>query len=57
MSPEAFATVMERLQAKCGCKPGVLDLLSTHPVTSERIERARAAAQDLALPGHAVSVD
>jgi len=45
MSPEAFATVMERIQAQCGCEPGALDFLSTHPVTGERIERARAAAQ------------
>ena len=46
MSPEAFATVMERIQADCECEPGALDFLSTHPVTGERIKRARAAAQD-----------
>jgi Zn-dependent protease with chaperone function len=57
MSPEAFATVMERLETKCGCKPGVLDFLSTHPVTSERIKRARAAAKGPASPGHGLSVD
>ena len=57
MSPEAFATVMERLETKCGCKPGVLDFLSTHPVTGERIKRARAAAKDPASPGHGLSVD
>jgi Zn-dependent protease with chaperone function len=50
MSPEAFATVMERLEASCGCKSGVLDFLSTHPVTSERIERARVAARDFGAP-------
>ena len=43
MSPEAFATVTERIQAEY--EPGALDFLSTHPVTGERIERARAAAQ------------
>jgi predicted Zn-dependent protease len=45
ISPEAFARVMERLEADCGCDKGVLDFLSTHPVTSERIDRAREAAQ------------
>jgi len=45
MSPGAFATVMERIEADCECEPGALDFLSTHPVTGERIERARAAAQ------------
>ncbi|HYQ70774.1 MAG TPA: M48 family metallopeptidase [Gammaproteobacteria bacterium] len=47
MSPEVFATVMERIEADCGCEPGVLDFLSTHPVTVERIDRARAAALSL----------
>lgn len=47
MSPEAFATVMERIEADCECEPGALDFLSTHPVTEERIERARAAALGL----------
>lgn len=51
ISPEAFATVMERLDAGCGPEPGVLDFLSTHPVTRERVERARAAAQGMATPG------
>jgi predicted Zn-dependent protease len=45
ITPEAFATAMERLEADCGCDPGVLDFLSTHPVTSERIDHAREAAQ------------
>jgi predicted Zn-dependent protease len=45
ISPEAFATVMERLEADCGCDQGVLDFLSTHPVTSERIDHAHEAAQ------------
>jgi predicted Zn-dependent protease len=47
MSPEAFATVMERIEADCECEPGALDFLSTHPVTEERIERARATALGL----------
>lgn len=57
MSPEAFATVMERLESECGCEPGALDFLSTHPVTSERIKRARAAVQDPASHGYRVSVE
>jgi len=57
MSPEAFASVMERLQEKCGCKSSVLDFLSTHPVTSERIERARAAAQGPASPDYTAGFD
>ncbi len=44
LSPAAFATLMERSEAECGCEPGALDFLSTHPVTGERIERAHAAA-------------
>lgn len=44
MSAEAFATMMERIEGDCECEPGALDFLSTHPVTEERIERARAAA-------------
>lgn len=44
MSPNAFARVMEQIEADCECEPGVLDFLSTHPITSDRIERARAAA-------------
>jgi predicted Zn-dependent protease len=50
MSPEAFATVMERIEVDCECEPGVLDFLSTHPITGERIERARAAAQGVEFP-------
>jgi predicted Zn-dependent protease len=47
MSSAAFAAVMERIEADCECEPGPLDFLSTHPVTEERIERARAAAPGL----------
>jgi predicted Zn-dependent protease len=50
ISPLAFASIMERLQSEHG-KEGderALAFLSTHPVTAERIARARAAA---AQPG------
>lgn len=50
MSPEAFATVMERIEDDCECEPGALDFLSSHPITGERIERAHAAAQALEIP-------
>lgn len=43
-SPEAFATLMERLGAKHEDKRFDLGFLSTHPVTTERVRRARAAA-------------
>lgn len=45
ISPEYFATLMERLSANRN--PGTegrMAFLSTHPVTAERIARARAAA-------------
>ncbi len=44
-SPAAFATLMERLAG--GDKEAKKDfaILSTHPVTAERVQRARAAAQ------------
>jgi predicted Zn-dependent protease len=46
ISPEHFATFMERLHATRGDKnERQLAFLSTHPVTAERIARARAAAQ------------
>lgn len=50
MSAEAFATVMERIEGDCECEAGVLDFLSTHPFTAERIERARAAARSASSP-------
>lgn len=50
ISPEAFASVMERIEADCKREPGALDFLSTHPVTAERIARARAAAHALDSP-------
>jgi Zn-dependent protease with chaperone function len=46
LSPEAFAGLMERL-AQNGDKAGEREMsfLSTHPVTAERVARARAAAR------------
>ncbi len=45
ISPEHFATLMERLSAKRNPRTeGSMAFLSTHPVTAERIARARAAA-------------
>ncbi len=43
-SPNAFADLMERLSKKESNSRGNFDFLSTHPVTSERVKRARAAA-------------
>jgi Zn-dependent protease with chaperone function len=46
ISPENFATLMERLSAKRNPRSeGSMAFLSTHPVTAERIARARAAAR------------
>jgi predicted Zn-dependent protease len=43
-SPESFALIMERIEAKKdGDGSHFADFLSTHPVTAERIARARAA--------------
>lgn len=45
-SPETFATFMERLVAEADeDKKRRFAFLSTHPVTAERVQRARAAAQ------------
>jgi Zn-dependent protease with chaperone function len=44
-SPEAFATLMERLVGEADEAERSFAFLSTHPVTAERIQRARAAAQ------------
>jgi predicted Zn-dependent protease len=43
-SPQAFADFMERLAGENGDKGMRLGFLSTHPVTAERVQRARAAA-------------
>ncbi len=44
LSPEAFATLMERLAGKQGDAGQAFAFLSSHPVTAERIRRAREAA-------------
>jgi Zn-dependent protease with chaperone function len=44
-SPAAFASIMERLAEKHKEKRHRYSFISTHPITEERVERARAAAQ------------
>jgi predicted Zn-dependent protease len=44
-SPASFASIMERLFEKHGKQPQMFNFISTHPVTEERIKRARASAQ------------
>jgi predicted Zn-dependent protease len=44
-SPEAFASLMERLAWKQGRDDRAFSYLSTHPVTDERVKRARDAAK------------
>ena len=44
-SPEAFASIMERLAKRGGTQKGGFAYLSTHPVTAERVQRARAAVR------------
>ncbi|MBI3900265.1 MAG: M48 family metallopeptidase [Gammaproteobacteria bacterium] len=47
LSPEAFATMMERMtEDREDEDERRLSFISTHPVTTERIARARAAAQE-----------
>ncbi len=43
-SPAAFASIMERLSRKYGKETGPFTYISTHPVTAERVQRARDAA-------------
>jgi predicted Zn-dependent protease len=45
-SPEAFASIMEKLSAKDGKGTAGFNYLSTHPVTEERIRRAHEAARN-----------
>lgn len=45
LSPEHFAAMLERLRSEAGRGPDAPSFLSTHPVTGERIARARAAAR------------
>jgi predicted Zn-dependent protease len=44
-SPEAFATLMERLAGEDDGAERSYAFLSTHPMTAERVQRARAAAR------------
>jgi len=48
-SPEAFATLMERLAGE-GDVERSYAFLSTHPMTAERVQRARAAANNMPSP-------
>jgi Zn-dependent protease with chaperone function len=45
-SPAAFASIMERIAKKEGDKPGAFAYVSTHPLTAERVQRARNAASE-----------
>ena len=45
LSPEAFATLMERLTRKQQDAESAFAFVSSHPVTAERTRRARAAAK------------
>ncbi len=45
-SPAAFADIMERLEAREGRDGGAFAYISTHPVTEERVRRAREAARE-----------
>lgn len=45
-SPAAFASIMERIAQKEGDKPAGFAYVSTHPLTTERINRAYAAAAE-----------
>jgi Zn-dependent protease with chaperone function len=44
-SPAAFASIMERLAQKNEAEVGAYAYVSTHPLTAERVARARAAAR------------
>jgi predicted Zn-dependent protease len=45
-SPMAFASLMERLAKKEGTETDPFSYVSTHPVTAERVQRARNAAAE-----------
>jgi len=46
ISPDAFADIMERLAAGQGNREAALSFVSSHPVTQERVQRARAASRE-----------
>jgi predicted Zn-dependent protease len=45
-SPMAFASIMERLAKKSKKEMGAYAYVSTHPLTTERVQRARDAAAE-----------
>ena len=45
ISPGAFAALLQRLGASRGSRESAAAFLSTHPLSAERIERAKAAAR------------
>jgi Zn-dependent protease with chaperone function len=45
-SPEAFADLMERLSKDHPQRRGPMTWIATHPATSQRVEKARAAARE-----------
>ncbi len=55
-SPAAFASLMERLEKNVK-QPGVFAYISSHPMTADRIRRARAAAMPQAVAPHSGIVD
>jgi len=42
-SPAAFASIMEKMDEKRGDRPAAFSYFSTHPLTDERVQRAREA--------------
>jgi Zn-dependent protease with chaperone function len=44
-SPAAFASLLERLAKKDAKQTGAFAYISSHPLTAERVQRARAAAE------------
>jgi predicted Zn-dependent protease len=45
ISPEGFATLMERLSEKSGGPDRAFAYVSSHPMTADRVRRAREAAR------------
>lgn len=43
--PDAFANILERIAAGHGKREAALSFVSSHPLTEERVRRARAASQ------------
>jgi Zn-dependent protease with chaperone function len=49
-SPDAFADLMERLSMAEPAMRGAMTWIATHPATSERVKKARAAARRQPIP-------